>query len=69
MRWRQAQAFDLINHSDVHELVSEIVAPDLAGFTSLARSVYAKEVDPNITFVLKLDSWKGAEHSFSWGVS
>jgi hypothetical protein len=69
MCWRQPRTHNLIDHSEIHELVSDIVAPDLGDFTALDRSVYAKRIDSDIALLLKLDFWKGAECSFSWGVS
>jgi hypothetical protein len=69
MPWRRQQTSGLINNSQVHELVAEIVAPDIPHFALLSRSLYARPIDADITLVLKLDEWKGAAHSFSSGVS
>ena len=68
-RWRRDPPVELINTSRVQAIADQVISSEIVDFVPLKRGVYARRIGADITQVLKLQSWKGAEYSFSWGVS
>jgi hypothetical protein len=61
--------FDPISPSRVRGIAEELIGPDVADLSSLGGARFAAVESPDITRLLKLEAWKGAVYSFSWGVS
>ena len=62
-------SYELLNPSHVLALAVEVVGGDVSDFTSLGRGVFVRPVSDDVRHVLKLQAWKGAQYSFTWGVS